>query len=149
MPTNLNELKQKLREKGYKITPQRQIVLQAFLDNQDEHLSAEDVYQIVKPISHDIGIATIYRTLEVLSEMDLLQKIEFGDGRARYELNDSSELHHHHHLICLACGKVIEFDDDLLETLECSIARKSDFRIIDHQVKFYGYCSECKNKVQD
>lgn len=149
MPANMHDLQQKLREKGYKITPQRKIVLQAFLDHQDRHLSAEDVYQLVKPLSHDIGIATVYRTLEVLSELGVLQKIDFGDGRGRYELNDANEIHHHHHLICVSCGKVKEFDDDLLETLEGIIARKSNFQIIDHQVKFYGYCSECQGKKQD
>lgn len=141
-------LRQKLRERQYKLTPQRQIILQIFLDNQDKHLSAEDVHNIVRKQSNDIGLATVYRTLELLSELEVLQKMDFGDGRSRYEINETSTPHHHHHLICLSCGKVIEFEDDLLETLESTIAKNSNFTIIDHQVKFYGYCQECRLKSE-
>ena len=77
-------------------------------------------------------------------KLEVLQKMDFGDGRSRYEINETSTPHHHHHLICLGCGKVKEFEDDLLETLETTIASKSNFMIVDHQVKFYGYCQECK-----
>ena len=69
--------------------------------------------------------------------------------RSRYELNEKDTPHHHHHLICLACGKVKEFEDDLLETLETTISRKSNFMIVDHQVKFYGYCQECKGNREE
>lgn len=144
--TKMKELRQKLRENQYKLTPQRQMVLQAFLDHPNRHLSAEDVYSIVRDQSPDIGLATVYRSLELLSEMNLLQKIDFGDGRSRYEVAESGATHHHHHLICLDCGQVKEYDDDLLEGLEASISRKHRFTIVDHEVKFYGYCSECQAK---
>lgn len=148
MSIDLSDIKQKLRERQYKLTPQRQAILQVFVDNQDLHLSAEDVYGIVREKDLDIGLATIYRTLELLNDMDILQKINFGDGCSRYEINESSA-HHHHHLICLDCGKVKEFDDDLMETLESVIANKSNFLIVDHQVKFYGYCQECQKKREN
>lgn len=143
------DLKEKLRERQYKLTYQRQLILQTFIDHPDRHLSAEDVYQIVRGQSSDIGLATVYRTLELLSELDVLQKMDFGDGRQRYEINETSTAHHHHHLICLSCGKVKEFEDDLLETLETAIARKSKFTIVDHQLKFYGYCEECRTRHED
>lgn len=146
MAIDMNDIRQKFHEKQYKMTPQRQIILQAFVDHQEEHLSAEDVHQIVRNHSSEIGLATVYRTLELLSDLDILQKMDFGDGRSRYEINEDGAAHHHHHLICLSCGKVREFEDDLLETLETVIARKSKFLIVDHQVKFYGYCQECQNK---
>nr|WP_040293970.1 Fur family transcriptional regulator [Acetonema longum] len=146
MSTKMKELRQKLRENQYKLTPQRQMVLQAFLDHPNRHLSAEDVYSIVRDQSPDIGLATVYRSLELLSEMNLLQKIDFGDGRSRYEVAESGATHHHHHLICLDCGQVKEYDDDLLEGLEASISRKHRFTIVDHEVKFYGYCSQCQAK---
>jgi len=143
---NMGDLREKLRERQYKLTSQRQTILQSFIDNPDRHLSAEDVYNIVRGQSPDIGLATVYRTLELLSELDILQKLDFGDGRNRYEINEMSTPHHHHHLICLSCGRVREFEDDLLETLETAIARKSKFAIVDHQLKFYGYCQECQTK---
>ncbi|BBB92879.1 MAG TPA: Fur family transcriptional regulator [Methylomusa anaerophila] len=148
MIIDMTGLRQKLRERQYKVTPQRQIILQIFLDNQDKHLSAEDIHNIVRDQSNDIGLATVYRTLELLSELEVLQKIDFGDGRSRYEINETSTPHHHHHLICLSCGKVIEFEEDLLENLENSIAQNSNFTIVDHQVKFYGHCQECSLKSE-
>ncbi len=149
MSIDLSNLRQKFREREYKLTPQRQIILQVFVDNRDKHLSAEDVHNIVRQQSNDIGLATVYRTLELLSDLDILQKMDFGDGRSRYEINESSTAHHHHHLICLACGQVIEFEGDLLEDLETVISKKSNFTIVDHQVKFYGYCQECREKSED
>ena len=149
MNINMGDLRQKFRERQYKMTPQRQIILRTFIDNQEQHLSAEDVYQIVRQQSPDLGLATVYRTLELLSDLGVLQKIDFGDGRSRYEINATDTPHHHHHLICLGCGKVKECEDDLLETLENAIARKSNFQIVDHHLKFYGYCQECQPKRED
>lgn len=149
MPIAMADLRQKLRDRQYKLTSQRQIILQAFLDNPDRHLSAEDVHNIVRRQAPDIGLATVYRTLELLGDLDVLQKMDFGDGRHRYEINETSTPHHHHHLICLKCGKVKEFGDDLLETLETAIAKRSQFAIVDHQLKFYGYCRECQDKREN
>ncbi len=149
MEINMTDLKEVLRSRQYKLTPQRQIILQVFIDNPDRHLSAEDVYDIVRQHSSEIGLATVYRTLELLSELEILQKLDFGDGRSRYEINRNNTPHHHHHLICIGCGNVKEFEDDLLETLETVISCKSDFKIVDHQVKFYGYCRECQQKLKD
>lgn len=136
----------KLQEKAYKLTPQRETVLRVFIDHGDGHLSAEDVYNLVKSTNPDIGLATVYRTLDLFAELGILQKMDFGDGRSRYEFS-TEEQHHHHHLICLQCHKVEEFDDDLLESLEAMIGRKSSFRIIDHDLKFFGFCAECQAKM--
>lgn len=146
----MEELKKKLQARQYKLTPQRQIVLQVFIACPDGHLSAEDVHRLLREKQSEIGLATVYRSLELLSDMDVLQKIDFGDGRSRYELNETNaKQHHHHHLICMKCGIVREFADDLLEVLENDIAQKSQFKIVDHQVKFYGYCQECQEKRED
>lgn len=146
----MEKMKKKLQEKQYKLTPQRQIILQIFIDHSEQHLSAEDVHGLLRQISSEIGLATVYRTLELLSDMEILQKIDFGDGRSRYELNDAdASQHHHHHLICMNCGNVREFEDDLLENLEQDITDKCKFKIIDHQVKFYGYCQECQAKREN
>lgn len=146
MSITMADLRQKFRDRQYKLTSQRQTILQAFLDHPDRHLSAEDVYTIVRKQAPEIGLATVYRTLELFSELDIVQRLDFGDGRQRYEINETSTPHHHHHLICLSCGKVREFGDDLLETLETAIAKRSKFAIVDHQLKFYGYCQECQRR---
>lgn len=146
----MEELKKRLQERRSKMTPQRQIVLQIFIAHPRAHLSAEEVHALLRENKAEIGLATVYRSLELLSDMDILHKIDFGDGRSRYELNDEdSKRHQHHHLICLKCGSVKEFADDLLEELERDIARKCDFEILDHQVKFFGHCRECRKKGED
>ena len=146
----MDDLKKRLQERQHKLTPQRQTILQIFIDRPGDHLSAEDVHGILRGDCSEIGLATVYRSLELLSEMSLLQKMDFGDGRSRYELNDTDpQQHQHHHLICLKCGAVREFADDLLEPLETDVSQKSHFQIVDHQVKFYGYCQECQKKRED
>ena len=95
----------------------------------------------------DIGLATVYRALDLLSELGILVQVDFGDGCARYELNNADpKAHHHHHLICLKCKNVIEFDEVLLDQLEAYIEKKSGFQIVNHEVKFFGYCSDCLAK---
>ncbi|MDI6878782.1 MAG: Fur family transcriptional regulator [Desulfitobacteriaceae bacterium] len=136
-----------MRNRAYKLTPQRQTVLKIFLKHADQHLSAEDVYQLVKPLYPDIGMATVYRTLDIFADLGVLQKNDFGDGRSRYEFSRQDEHHHHHHLICLRCGSVSEFDDDLLESLETMIGKRNKFKVVDHVLKFYGYCEKCQAEM--
>ena len=146
----MEDLRRKLQERQHKMTPQRQIVLQIFLDHPGEHLSAEDVHGLLRDKQIEIGLATVYRSLELLSELSILQKMEFGDGCNRYEVNAlDPDVHHHHHLICVTCGKVTEFEDDLLDHLEKNIASKCGFKTIGHQVKFLGYCKECQKKSEN
>ncbi len=140
----MNEVKEMLKEEGYKLTTQRQAILNVIVENQDKHLSPEEIYDIVKLKHPDIGIATVYRTLQLLEKFNIVYRVNFDDGYNRYELNYDSESHHHHHLICLKCGKVIEVKLDLLETLENEIEKENGFKIMDHNVKFFGYCSECR-----
>ena len=142
----LKDLHVKLSEHGYKMTPQREEILKIFVEHSDSHhMSAEDVYGILRENDSEIGIATVYRALDLLSELGILVQVDFGDGCARYELNTADpKVHHHHHLICLKCRKVIEFEEDLLEDLEETIADESGFQILNHEVKFFGYCKDCR-----
>ncbi len=144
---SLKDLRGKLYERGYKMTPQRKEILQIFVDH-PEHLSAEDVYGLLREKESEIGLATVYRALDLLSNLGILVQIDFGDGCARYELNTADpNVHHHHHLICVKCKKVIEFDEDLLDELEEVISRKSGFQILNHEVKFFGYCKDCQQST--
>lgn len=145
-PNLMNTLKERIKEKKYKLTRQRKIVLQAFLDSTENHMSAEDVFALVKDGNPDIGLATVYRSLELFTTLELLKKLDFGDGRSRYELDDENLNHTHHHLICLGCGKIVEFSYDFLDDVKMKIEEKEKFQIVDSQLKFYGYCSECQKK---
>ncbi len=147
----LKDLREKLSERGYKMTPQRKEILKIFVEQRNSHhMSAEDVYSILRENDSEIGLATVYRALDLLSELGILVRLDFGDGCARYELNTADpKVHHHHHLICLNCKKVIEFEEDLLDELEARVAAKSGFEILNHEVKFFGYCSDCRKRISE
>jgi Fur family ferric uptake transcriptional regulator len=142
-------LNEQLKEKGYKITTQRQLVLDVIKENQGCHMSPEDVFNKLKENGANIGIATVYRTLALLEEMGLIYKIELKPGCVSYELNQPEMTHKHHHLICLVCGKIIEVKEDLLDNLEEVIASSHGFLIKDHSLKFYGYCAECRHNTEN
>lgn len=144
MTPSLESIYEKLHRRDYKLTSQRRTIVNTIYENVANHLSAEEVYGLVKEKDPDIGLATVYRTLDLLADLEILQKMNFGDGKSRYEFTEQ-DIHHHHHLICLRCGAVIEFTDDLLETLETVISKRSDFEVVDHQLKVYGFCSDCRS----
>lgn len=133
----------KLKENNYKLTDQREAVLEVMIDNKGKHLSAEEVLQEAKQKMPNIGIATVYRTLEKLASMDILYKTMFEGGKFRYELSDN-DTHQHHHIVCLKCGQIYEFEEDLLNELEKRLESRG-FEIIDHELKFYGYCPKCRD----
>ncbi len=144
MKITSNEIKEKLREEGYKYTKQREIIFEAMLENFDKHLSCDDIFDIVRDDHPELGIATVYRTLQLFEKMSIVHKVDFDDGFSRYELSPGQGQLNHHHLICVNCGKVMEVKLDLLETLEEEIEKEEQFKILDHNVKFYGHCSECQ-----
>lgn len=141
-----DKLKEQLKGQGYKLTPQRRAVLDAVIDNEGKHLSTEEIYDIVKKGCPEIGLATVYRTLQLLEKTGVICRMNFDDGCNRYELVHKDEDHQHHHLVCLTCGSVEEVEDDLLDDLEGKIENKYNFIITNHSVKFFGYCSKCKNR---
>lgn len=145
-PTQIENLKEQLKVKGYKLTPQRRAVVNIVLENKGNHLTAEEMYDLVKKDCPEIGLATIYRTVQLLEEIGILCKINLDDGCNRYELLDDEEMHHHHHLICRKCGKVVEVEEDLLDTIEKNVEDKYKFKIENHSVKFLGICNECLEK---
>ncbi|MFA9398355.1 MAG: Fur family transcriptional regulator [Clostridiaceae bacterium] len=142
----IENIKGKIKSAGYKLTLQRRSVLDTMILHEGKHLTIEELYDIVKEGCPEIGLATVYRTMQLLEDISVVSKLNLNDGCLRYELVHEGEYHHHHHLICTKCGKVIEVEGDLLEPLETSIQNKYDFKIINHSVKFYGLCSECIKK---
>jgi Fur family transcriptional regulator, ferric uptake regulator len=146
LENKIKEMKSQFKE--YRLTPQRKLVLEIFMENKDRHLSAEELYQLSRDKGEDIGLATIYRTLELLEELGLLQKMNFGDGRSRYEMVPTGMLarhhHHHHHLICLECSRILEVEEDLLSQLERVVEEQHNFQIVNHYLQFFGYCPSCR-----
>lgn len=122
---NEEKVKDLLREKGLKVTSQRLMVLNILSAHGDEHLTVEEIYDLAKEESPEIGLATIYRTVQVLLELHVIEKVTFDDGFARYELNgeETGSGHRHHHAICTQCGKVYSLETDLLDTLESRCSR--------------------------
>ena len=144
------EFKKRLKEKGLKVTNQRLVVLEALETSSNQHLTAEQIFDLVKADNPEIGLATVYRTIQVLLELHLIDRVNFDDGSERYEIvrmGTKGARHHHHHLICINCGKVFEFEEDMMEGLETEIEKKTGFHVIDHEVKLYGYCKECGGKL--
>lgn len=129
-------LKKKVKVKGYKLTPQRRAILDVIIENEGKHLSSEEIFEAVKKNCPEIGLATVYRTLQMLEKINVLCRNDFDDGCIRYEIVHTNEDHQHHHLICLNCGSVEEVKGDLLESLEKKILNDYDFKVTNHSVKF-------------
>lgn len=135
---------------GCRITKAREAILNV-LSETSKHLSAEDIYLKVYGIYPNIGLTTVYRTLELLVQMGLIAKFDFGDDRARYELLEGPICKaHHHHLVCTNCGRVIDYTDfideevELLTRTEKVLSKKFNFKITNHLIQFYGLCDRCK-----
>lgn len=131
----------KLEGLAYRITPQRKAILQVLEDNRGKHLSAEQIYLKVRKKRANIGMATVYRTLDALDNLGILHKTSFDEGLYRYEF--CTEDRHHHHLICLTCGNIVEIEEDLLQYLKQKVEDKG-FKVEDHNLVIYGVCQNCQ-----
>jgi len=135
------------------MTEPRRIIMDV-LAGTKEHVSAEEVYMQVHKAYPNVGLTTVYRTLDLLEGMGVVAKLHFGDGRSRYELIESvTGLGHHHHLVCTTCKRVIDYDDfvdeelELLKKVERELSKKHRLQIVGHAIQFYGRCSRCKNEA--
>ena len=144
MEKRIERIKKQLHSQSYKLTPQREATVRVLLEHEEDHLSAEDVYLLVKEKSPEIGLATVYRTLELLSELKVVDKINFGDGVSRYDLRQEGAAHFHHHLVCIECGAVDEIQEDLLGDVEKLVEENWNFQVKDHRLTFHGICSRCQ-----
>ena len=133
-----------LRQRGYKITPQRRSILKSIIKSH-EHLTPSAIYERVRRENPGIGLVTIYRTLEILAELGLICEMHAGGNCRSYLMRRPSE--HHHHLICSGCGTVIDFTDCDLGKLEQRLSRENNFTINGHLLEFLGQCSDCLKNV--
>jgi len=139
----LEKFKALLKQNTLKFTKQRELILK-FLYQHHEHYSPEDIYMLLKKEHPDvnIGIATIYRTLTLLEESNIVSSISFGAAGKKYEFGLKK---HHDHLICTQCGKIIEFYDETIEAQQEKIAEKFNFKMHDHTMKIVGLCENCQD----
>ncbi|KRL01237.1 Fur family transcriptional regulator [Liquorilactobacillus capillatus] len=142
----ITEIGKKLHQAGMKLTPQRRATVNTLLKYQTKHLSAEELFTLIKREEPEIGLATIYRTLDLLAELRIVDRVTFGDGVARYDLRHENQQHFHHHLLCSVCGKVEEVHEDLLTEVEEVVMHKYGFKVQDHRLTFHGICSTCRQK---
>lgn len=141
-----------MRGRGYRMTISREAILEV-LSKTDDHLSAEDIYMRLHKSHPNIGLTTIYRTLDILVGMGLIFKFDYGEGRARYELVETSRgVNHHHHLVCTSCNRIIDYKDfiedevELLKKTEKGLMKKYSFKIKNHEIQFFGLCEKCDRK---
>ncbi len=128
-----------IQEKGLKTTRQRNTIVNVFF-NLRGHISVEELLKEVKNVNPRIGYATVYRTLHLLVESNLVEERRFGDGLARYE--GHSDVEHHDHMICLECGEISEFFNPRLEALQEKLAEENNFQIFRHRLELYGACKD-------
>ena len=133
---------ERLSEKGYRLTPQRIMILSA-IEGSSGHISAEEIYaQVADKYSH-LNISTVYRTLELLKQLGMVYEIDMGEGRIRYH---SERMGHHRHLICQNCGEVIDIDESVLSSIKESLLSKYNFSAELRHVAIFGTCERCHQK---
>ena len=134
------EIVSKLSEKGYRLTPQRIMILSA-IENSQDHISAEEIYaQVLTKYPH-VNISTVYRTLELLKRLGLVTETDLGGGRVRYHPADKG---HHHHLVCTECGAIIDLDESTLARLEDVLLHRYNFSAQLRHIAIFGRCANCR-----
>ena len=130
-----------LKSVGLKVTLPRLKILEVLEKSSNHHLSAEDIYRKLMEQHGEVGVATIYRVLTQFEESGIVNKLNFENNQAVYEL---SNVVHHDHLVCVKCNEIIEFQDDVIEQHQLQIANKYGFQLTDHSLYLYGLCKTCK-----
>jgi Fur family ferric uptake transcriptional regulator len=129
----------KLAEQGYRLTPQRIMVISAIEDS-DGHISAEEIYAQVIAKYPQVNISTVYRTLELLKRLGLVTETDLGEGRVRYHPAGKG---HHHHLVCQQCGAIIDLDESILADLKSALLREYQFSADLRHLAIFGRCVKC------
>ncbi|MBD3824180.1 MAG: transcriptional repressor [Epsilonproteobacteria bacterium] len=140
----LSDFKALLKKNNLKFTVQREVILET-LYNSDEHLTPEALHQLIQKSFPELntGIATVYRTLSLLEDSNIVTSLSFGAQGKKYELGAKE---HHDHIICTECGAIHEFVDEQIELRQHRIARELGFKMIDHSMQIYGICGQCQDK---
>lgn len=137
----MNRLKEILHSEGLRLTPQRKEIWNEILSS-EEHRDAEEIYFSLIKRGIKVSRATVYRTMDVLVKNHMIEKLDIGDGKARFEYNDKYK--HHDHLICTSCGKIVEFHSKEIEMLQRKVANEHNFELLNHSHHLFGYCKDCR-----
>ena len=137
---NDGSLIEMIKERGMRITPQRAIILEV-VESLRGHITAEDVFQQVQRVNAYISLATVYRTLEMLREMNLITQTNFGQSQAHFALKDHGP---HHHLVCLNCHQLEEFSDDIFDPIRVRMEDSYGFEVHTEHMSLFGICQACR-----
>jgi len=129
-----------LKVAGKRITSQRALILQIIRQGEG-HLDADEIYRQARAIQPRLSLSTVYRTIKILKKPGLVEELHFDDSHHHYEMKSTSK---HHHLICLGCGKVVEFQYPLARYVSRDVPEAKDFEIVDAELHLTGYCSQCR-----
>ncbi|MFY7697627.1 MAG: ferric iron uptake transcriptional regulator [Legionella sp.] len=135
------EESRQLKDAGLKITMPRLKILQILEQSTSHHLSAENIYKALLAMGEDVALATVYRVLAQFEAVGLINRHNFEGGYSVYEL---SQVEHHDHLVCIQCGRVEEFVDEIIETRQQMIAERVQFKMTGHALNIYGLCPQCQ-----
>lgn len=141
-PYTATSLKSELNARGWRLTPQREKILHVFQNlPQGNHLSAEELYNLLENRGESISLSTIYRSVKLMARMGILRELELAEGHKHYELNHPHP-HHHHHLVCIQCNKTLEFNNDSILKQSLRQCEKEGFQLIDCQLTVMAVCPE-------
>ncbi len=129
-----------LKDAGMRVTDNRALILEII---QQGHLDADEIYRQAREKGYRISLSTVYRALHMFKKMGLIEELHFDDAHHHYEVKPSAE---HHHLMCLGCGKVIEFQHPLSSYIKRNVSEARDFDIAETEIRVTGYCSKCRRK---
>jgi len=132
-------LVESVRRQGYRVTPQREMILDAI--HAEGHVTADEVHRRVRAKTPAVNLATVYRTLELLKELGIVTAIDTGEGCVYYELAGKQP---HHHLVCVGCGHMLELDDDVLQPLEKELCKRYGFQVNLNHLALFGTCPKCQ-----
>ncbi len=141
MSHNTTEINRQLRKSGYRVTPQRQLILDAVCEL-GRHVSPEAVYELVRRKTPSLSRATVYRTLHFLTEQRILAMVQMVDGRTAYEIAGSEP---HHNLVCRSCDSFLELPHSVLRSFRRAMETQYDFEIDVSHVSFFGHCTDCRD----
>lgn len=137
-----SSLKAELNARGWRMTPQREKILHLFQNlTKGNHLSAEEIYNVLEKRGESISLSTIYRSVKLMARMGILRELELAEGHKHYELNQPYP-HHHHHVVCIQCNNTIEFNDDTILKHSLKQCEKQGFQLIDCQLTVMTICPE-------
>ena len=139
--SELKKFKSILKDENLKMTPQRVEVFRQVCDS-NEHQESEEIFISLRKRDVNISRATVYRTMDILYQHDLVQRMDIGDGKWRYE--HWLDCHQHDHLICIRCGTIVEFINAQIEEIQNNVAKKFDYELVRHVHQLFGLCKQCR-----